>query len=106
MQGAAMSELLTDYAMMLLREMGLGSGGGGGAGAAAEAAPVAAAPQLDPVSTAAATRIQSVYRGYQLRNELHRQFAATRIQVRAAVVRGTVVPGGRFVFAPSARCCP
>lgn len=84
LQGAAMSELLTDYAMMLLREMGLASGGGSaGAGDADPGSP--APPAVDPVMALAAVRIQSVYRGYQLRNELHRQFAATRIQ---SIIRG------------------
>ena len=75
-----MSDLLTDYAMMLLREMGLSSSGGGAGSAAAEPVPV----PFDPSTVAAAVRIQAVYRGYQLRNELHRQFAATRIQVRSS----------------------
>jgi hypothetical protein len=82
-QGHAISDLLTDYAMMLLREMGLAGGAGAGAAAPAAApAPEAPLPPVRSMYDIAATRVQAVYRGYMLRNDLHRQFAATRIQVR------------------------
>ena len=93
--GNHISDHLTDYAMMLLREMGLrgdgadagdGSGAGAGAGAGVDAG-AAAAGAAAPASgdETAAVRIQALYRGYVLRSELHRQFAATRLQ---SIARG------------------
>lgn len=93
-EGSVISDLLTDYAMMLVKDMSVG------VPAVAEV-PVLEVPALVPAAggaggfvshaygntaqNAAATRVQAAYRGYVVRSALHQVFAATRIQ---AIVRG------------------
>lgn len=94
-QGHEMSDLLTDYAMALLGEMGLGGTGHAGAGAADGGAGSGSGPGegegSDPAASsgidsgAAATRLQAVFRGYRLRRDLEYEYAAVRVQ---SVYRG------------------
>jgi hypothetical protein len=92
-EGSIMSELMTDYANQMLLEMNLEKARAEAAAkAAAEAAAKAAAapagaagaPALDPRAKAA-RKVQSLWRGYKVRNDLHRRYAAIRVQ---ALTRG------------------
>lgn len=99
-QGHSMSDLLTEYAMALLKEMGLaggaadaakGAGGDGADGAAGGGADSggadggAKADASEEDKAGAATRLQSAFRGYRLRRDLEYEYAAVRVQ---SVFRG------------------
>ena len=95
-EGSFASDLLTDYAHQMLHEIELNkqqeSAAASAAAAAEEEAAAAAAAEADRLVTAnreraAAVRLQSLYKGYQVRSSLHKKFAAVRIQ---ALVRGFI----------------
>mmetsp|Transcript_21795 Transcript_21795/g.70167 ORF Transcript_21795/g.70167 Transcript_21795/m.70167 type:complete len:412 (-) Transcript_21795:62-1297(-) len=75
-EGGLISELLTDYAMALLRELGITTGD-------EEAEGAGAGGEMNDET--AAVKIQAAFRGHQLRRDLEREYAAIRVQ---AVWRG------------------
>lgn len=72
LQGNLVSDLLTDYAMALLKEMGIK--------AAAEESKDETGAVDDEAVAKAATRMQAMFRGYRLRRDLEYDYAAVRIQ--------------------------
>ena len=91
-EGSFASDLLTDYAHQMLREMEMNKKQESSAAqeaavaeaAAAEASKAEAAALLEADrQRAAAMRLQSLFRGFKVRDDLHKQFAATRVQAAA-----------------------
>lgn len=81
MQGSQISELLTDYAMGLLKELGVGDAAGGDETKDA----TEGGETEEDTEAAAATKMQAMFRGYRLRRDLEHDYAAVRVQ---AIYRG------------------
>lgn len=91
-EGSFASDLLTDYAHQMLREMELNKAQESTAAQEATAAEAAAAAASKAEAAAlmeanrqraAAMRLQSLFRGFKVRDDLHKQFAVTRMQAAA-----------------------
>ena len=76
MQGDQISDILTDYAMALLKELGMK-----GSGEESKTDGVVGIDSEEVTQERAATKMQAMFRGYRLRRDLEYDYAAVRVQV-------------------------